>query len=143
MPAVPAGLAGISSKQFQGENIMSDEMTKTVIMCNHSDADSVMAALVMGAAAAATGDQVLMFFQPGAAKMLVKGELEKLNGMPGLPDPMYLYDSIVTLDGKFILCELGLPNKGIKKEDLREEVEVRMASDFLLIAEGATKFFSY
>ncbi len=122
---------------------MSDEMPKTVIMCNHSDADSVMAALVMGAAAAATGDQVLMFFQPGAAKMLVKGELEKLNGMPGLPDPMYLYDSIVTLDGKFILCELGLPNKGIKKEDLREEVEVRMAADFLLMAEGATKFFSY
>jgi predicted peroxiredoxin len=143
MPAVPAGLAGISSKQFQGENIMSDEMTKTVIMCNHSDGDSVMASLVMGAAAAATGDQVLMFFQPGAAKMLVKGELEKLNGMPGLPDPMYLYDSIVTLEGRFILCELGIPNKGIKKEDLRDEVEVRMASDFLLIAEGATKFFSY
>jgi hypothetical protein len=32
--------------------------------------------------------------------MLVKGELEKYNGLPGLPDPMYLYDSIVTLDGK-------------------------------------------
>jgi predicted peroxiredoxin len=119
------------------------EMTKTVIMCNHSDGDSVMASLVMGAAAAATGDQVLMFFQPGAAKMLVKGELEKLNGMPGLPDPIYLYDSIVTLDGKFILCELGIPNKSIKKDDLRDEVEVRMASDFLLNAEGATKFFSY
>ena len=120
-----------------------NEITKTVIMCNHSDPDSVMASLVMGAAAAATGDQVLMFFQPGAAKMLVKGELEKYNGLPGLPDPMYLYDSIITLDGKFILCELGIPNKGIKKEDLREEVEVRMASDFLLNAEGATKFFSY
>jgi len=36
-----------------------------------------------------------------------------------------------------------LPNKGIKKEDLREEVEVRMAADFLLMAEGAAKFFSY
>ena len=119
------------------------EITKTVIMCNHSDSDSVMATLIMGAAAAATGDQVLMFFQPGAAKMLVKGELEKYNGLPGLPDPMYLYESIVTLEGKFILCELGLPNKGIKKEELRDEVEVRMASDFLLTAEGATKFFSY
>jgi predicted peroxiredoxin len=119
------------------------EITKTVIMCNHSDGDSVMAALIMAAAAAATGDQVLMFFQPGAAKMLVKGELEKLNGMPGLPDPLYLYDSIVTLEGRIILCELGIPNKGIKKEDLRDEVEVRMASDFLLIAEGSTKFFSY
>ena len=124
---------------------MSDEMveSKTVVMCNHSDADSVMAALIMGAAAAATGEQVLMFFQPGAAKVLVKGELEKFNNLPGLPDPMYLYDSIVVLDGRFILCELGLPNKGIKQEDLREEVEVRMAADFLLIAEGATKYFSY
>ncbi|MDP1547537.1 MAG: hypothetical protein Q8L87_16135 [Anaerolineales bacterium] len=124
---------------------MSEEMQvpRAVIMCNHGDADSIMAALIMGAAASATGDQVLMFFQPGAAKMLVKGELEKLNGLPGLPDPMYLYDSIVTLDGRFILCELGLPNKGIKKEDLREEVEVRMAADFLLDAEGAQKFFSY
>jgi predicted peroxiredoxin len=124
---------------------MSEEMQiyKAVIMCNHSDADSIMAALIMGAAAAATGDEVLMFFQPGAAKMLVKGELEKLNGLPGMPDPMYLYDSITTLDGHWILCELGIPNKGINKEDLREEVEVRMASDFLLDAEGATKFFSY
>ena len=119
------------------------EITKTVIMCNHSDADSIMAALIMGAAAAATGDQVLMFFQPGAAKMLVRGELEKYNGLPGLPDPLYLYDSIVTLEGKIVLCELGLPNKGIKKEELREEVEVRMAADFLLMAEGAAKFFSY
>jgi predicted peroxiredoxin len=122
---------------------MSDEMPKTVIMCNHGDPDSVMAALIMGAAAAATGDEVLMFFQPGAAKILVKGELEKYNGLPGMPDPMYLYDSIMTLDGKFILCELGLPNKGIKKEELREEVEVRMAADFLLMSEGAAKFFSY
>lgn len=124
---------------------MSEEMEifKTVIMCNHSDADSVMAALVMGAAAAATGDQVLMFFQPGGAKALVKGELEKFKDLPGLPDPLYLYDSIVTLEGRFILCELGIPNKGIKREDLRDEVEVKMASDFLLDAEGATKYFSY
>ena len=124
---------------------MSEEMEtpKTVIMCNHSDSDSVMAALIMGAAAAATGEQVLMFFQPGAAKTLVKGELEKFKDLPGLPDPMYLYDSIIVLEGRFILCELGLPNKGIKKEELRDEVEVRMAADFLLIAEGATKYFSY
>lgn len=119
------------------------EIYKTVVMCNHSDADSVMAALIMGAAAAATGDQVLMFFQPGAANVLLKGELEKFNGLPGMPDPMYLYDSIVTLEGRFILCELGIPNKGINPDDLRDEVEVRMASDFLLDAEGATKYFSY
>ncbi|MFC1936725.1 DsrE/DsrF/DrsH-like family protein [Chloroflexota bacterium] len=119
---------------------MSEELE---IMCNHSDADSVMAALIMGAAAAATGDEVLMFFQPGGAKVLVKGELEKFKDLPGMPDPMYLYDSITTLDGRWILCELGIPNKGINPDDLREEVEVRMASDFLFDAEGATKYFSY
>lgn len=119
------------------------EMSKMVIMCNHDDADSVMAALVMGAAAAATGEQVFMFFQPGAARALVKGELEKFQGLQGLPDPLYLYDSIVTLDGRFVLCELGLPNKDIKKEDLRDEVEVMMASAFLLEVEGAKMVFSY
>lgn len=119
------------------------ELTKMVIMCNHDDADSIMAALVMGAAAAATGEQVYMFFQPGAAKALVKGELEKFQGLQGLPDPIYLYDSIVTLDGRFILCELGLPNKGIAKEDLRDEVEVMMASAFLLEVEEAKKVFCY
>ena len=119
------------------------QIYKTVVMCNHNDADSVMAALIMGAAAAATGDEVLMFFQPGAATVLVKGELEKFKDLPGMPDPMYLYDSIAVLDGRFILCELGIPNKGINPDDLRDEVEVRMASDFLLDAEDATKFFSY
>jgi predicted peroxiredoxin len=123
---------------------MSDDVeSKMVITCNHSDADSVMAALVMGAAAAATGEQVLMFIQPGAAIMLKKGELEKFKGMEGMPDPIDLYDSILVLDGRFILCELGLPNKGIKQEDLREGVEVMMASTFLFEAEGTVATYCY
>ena len=123
---------------------MSDEdVSKMVIMCNHADADSIMAALVMGAAAAATGEQVLMFFQPGAARALVKGELEKFQGLEGMPDPIDLYDSIQVLDGRFILCELGLPNKGIKEEDLREGVEIMMASSFLFDAEGAVATYCY
>lgn len=123
---------------------MSEDMeSKMVIMCNHSDADSIMAALVMGAAAAATGEQVLMFFQPGAAKALVKGELEKFQGLEGMPDPIDLYESIQTLDGRFILCELGLPNKGIKEEELRDGIEVMMASSFLFDAEGAVATYCY
>ena len=123
---------------------MSEDMeSKMVIMCNHSDADSIMAALVMAAAAAATGEPVLMFFQPGAARTLVKGELEKLRGLEGMPDPIDLYESIQTLDGRFILCELGLPNKGIKEEELRDGVEVMMASSFLFDAEGAVATYCY
>jgi len=120
-----------------------EDVSKMVIMLNHSDPDSVMAAIVMASAAAATGEQVLMFIQPGAAKVLAKGELEKYQGIQGLPDPIKLFESIQILDGRVILCELGLPNKGIKKEDLREGVEVMMASSFLLEAEGASAVYCY
>jgi len=120
-----------------------DARSMTVIACNNDDAISIMAALVMGAAAAATGEEVLMFLQPGAAKSLVKGELEKFQGLQGQPDPLMLYESIIELDGRFILCELGLPIWEIDAHDLREGVEVMMASSFMFEAEGAGMVFSY
>ena len=120
-----------------------DEFGKTIIMCNHDDANSILAALVMGAAAAATGEQVLMFFQPGAAKLLVKGALDAFQGLKGQPDPVKLFESIQILDGRIILCELGLPIHDIKEEDLYDGVEVMMASSFLFEAEGAKMVFSY
>ncbi len=123
---------------------MNDEDTsKLVVMCNNGDEHSVMSALVMAAAAAATGEQVLMFIQPGAAKMLVKGELEKYQGLKGQPDPIELFDAIQVLDGRVILCELGLPIFDIKEEDLREGVEIMNASSFLFDAEGASMTFCY
>lgn len=120
-----------------------DEIGKIVVVCNNDDEQSVMAALVMAAAVAATGDQVLMFYQPGAAKVLAKGELEKYQGLKGQPDPLDLFESIQVLDGRIILCELGLPIWDMKEEDLREGVEVMMASTFLFEAEGALMTFSY
>jgi predicted peroxiredoxin len=123
---------------------MSDnDIKKVVIVCNHDDEHSVMSALVMGAAVAATGDQPLIFFQPGGAKALVKGELEKFQGLKGQPNPLDLYDSIQVLEGRFILCELGLPIWDIKEDELREGVEVMMASTFLFEAEDAAMSFSY
>ncbi len=119
------------------------DSSKMVVLLNHDDANSVMAALVMGAAAAATGEEVLVFVQPGAAKVLVKGELERFQGLKGQPNPIDLFDAIQTLDGRFILCELGLPIWDIKQEDLRDGVEVMMASSFLFEAENAKMTFSY
>jgi len=122
---------------------MEEEIGKMVVVLNHDDAQSVMAALVMGAAIASSGEEVLMFFQPGAARALVRGELEKFQGLKGQPDPIHLYDSILVLDGRFILCELGLPIHDIKQEDLRDGVEVMMASTFMFECEGAKLSFSY
>jgi predicted peroxiredoxin len=123
---------------------LNDEsITKSVIVLNHEDANSVMAALVMAAAIAATGDQVLFFVQPGGARILAKGGLEKYQNLKGQPDPIELFDAIQVLDGRIILCELGLPIWDMKAEELMDGVEVMMASTFLFEAEGAKMFFSY
>jgi len=120
-----------------------EEIGKMVVVLNHADPDSVMAALVMGAAISATGDQVLFFVQPGAARVLAQGGLEKYQGLKGQPDPLQLFDAIQVLDGRIILCELGLPICDMKPEDLVDGVEVMMASTFLFEAEGAKMVFSY
>ncbi len=122
---------------------MTDELGKMVVVLNHEDVNSVMASLVMAASIATSGEQVFIFVQPGGARMLAKGELEKYQNLKGQPDPIHLYDSIRTLDGRFILCELGLDICDIKKEDLREGVEVMMASSFMFEIEGAKLSFSY
>ncbi len=119
---------------------MSDIM---VVMMNHDDEISVMAALVMGGAIAATGSQPLIFVQPGAARVMVKGALEKYQGLKGQPDPVFLFESINVLEGRFILCELGLPISDITKEDLYDEVEVMNATSFLWEVEDAKLVFSY
>jgi len=122
---------------------LTEEMEKIVVILNHDDEQSVMAALVMSAAVASTGDQVMLFIQPGGAKIVAKGALEKYQGLKGQPDPVDLFDAIQVLDGRVILCELGLPIWDMEKEDLVDDVEVMMASTFLFEAEGAKMVFSY
>jgi predicted peroxiredoxin len=95
--------------------------------------------MIMGASGVGIGEKVILFFCPGGAQALVKGELEKIRDMKlkGLPDPVELYNTILDEGGLVILCELALENKGIKVEDLREGVEIMSAPSFLLEAQGA------
>ncbi len=123
---------------------MTEEgMEKIVVVLNRDDTHSVMSALVMAAATASTGDQVLFFVQPGGAKILAKGQLEKYQDLKGQPDPIELFNAIQVLDGRIILCELGLPIWGIQADELVDGVEVMMASTFLFEAEGAKMTFCY
>jgi predicted peroxiredoxin len=112
---------------------------KMVVVCNHADAPHVMPTLIMGASGASIGDDVMLFFCPGGAPVLVKGELEKIRDMKlkGLPDPVQLFDDILNEGGRVVLCELALENKDIKVEDVREGVEIMNAPSFLLDAQGA------
>jgi predicted peroxiredoxin len=123
---------------------MTEENGKMVIVCNHADTPHVMPTLIMGASGVGIGDDVLLFFCPGGAQALVKGELEKIGTPKGLPNPVQLFDTILDEGGKVILCELALENKGIKPEDLRDErIEIKNAPSFLLEAQGAGLSFVF
>lgn len=114
-----------------------------VIVCN-SDSAGVMPTFIMGASGVGIGEDVLMFFCPNGANVLLKGELEKFQGKKGLPDPVELFNTILDEGGRIILCELALEAKGIKKEDLRDErIEILNAPSFLLSAQGAGITFTF
>ncbi|GAB4417228.1 MAG: hypothetical protein Kow00106_13010 [Anaerolineae bacterium] len=114
-----------------------------VIICN-SDSAGVMPTFIMGASGVGIGEDVLIFFCPNGANVLLKGELEKFQGKKGLPDPVDLFNTILEEGGRIILCELALENKGIKKEDLRDaRIEIMNAPSFLLQAQGAGITFTF
>ena len=116
-----------------------NENGKMVVLCNHADAPHVMPTLIMAASGVGIDEDVMLFFCPGGAPALVKGELEKIRDMKlkGLPDPVQLFDDIVNEGGRVILCELALENKGIEVNDIRDGVEIMNAPSFLLDAQGA------
>ena len=118
---------------------------KMVVMCNHADAPHVMPTLIMGASGVGIGEEVILFFCPGGAQAMVKGELEKIKDMKlkGLPDPVELYNTILDEGGTIILCELALENKGIPRENVRDGVQIMTAPSFLLEAQGAGLTFTF
>lgn len=114
-----------------------------VVICN-SDSAGVMPTFIMGASGVGIGEDVLLFFCPNGANVLLKGELEKFQGKKGLPDPVELFNTILDEGGRIILCELALEAKGINKEDLRDgRIEIMNASSFLLAAQGAGITFTF
>jgi predicted peroxiredoxin len=124
---------------------MSDknENSKMAVICNHTEAGSVMPTLIMSSSGLSLDYKVVLFFSPGGAKALLKGELEKFQGLKGLPDPIKLYNDIRELGGRIILCELALEAKDIDPKDLREGVEIMKAPQFLMEAEGATMTLTF
>lgn len=54
-------------------------MTKVAITCNGADERNVFPTFVIGSAALAGGDDVVLFLEPEGAPALVKGALENIN----------------------------------------------------------------
>ena len=117
-------------------------MAKTAITCNSAEMSSIFPTFILGSAAAACGDDVVLFFTPGGAPALLKGELEKMKGK-GMPDLMELVEGLQVLGGKIIACELALGAKDLKSEDFREGVEITGATSFLGEISDANITFSF
>jgi predicted peroxiredoxin len=117
---------------------------KMIVVCNHSETGSVMPSLIFASSGIALDYEVHMFFCPGGAQALVKGELEKIGTPKGLPNPVDLFKTIMDQGGKVAFCELAIENKGIDPKDLRDtRIVVQKVPPFLMDAEGARMTFAF
>jgi len=117
-------------------------MAKVAITCNNAQPPNVFPPFILGSAAAASGDEVVIFFTPGGAPAMVKGVIEKMEGK-GLPNLLELFEGLRSLGGKILVCELALEAKDLKKDDFREGVEIVGATSFINDIKDAQITFSF
>jgi len=117
-------------------------MAKVAITCNGAQPPNVFPPFILGSAAAASGDEVVIFFTPGGAPAMVKGVIEKMEGK-GLPNLLELFEGLRSLGGRILVCELALEAKDLKKDDFREGVEIVGATSFMNDIKDAQITFSF
>jgi predicted peroxiredoxin len=117
-------------------------MTKTAIVCTGPEPKHLFPTFIIGSAAAAMGDQVILFFTPAAAPALVKGYLEEIKAR-GMPDMADLVQSLQDLGGRMLVCDLCVGAAGVQAEDLRDGAEIVGVTTFLADTQDATRSFSF
>ena len=115
---------------------------KTAIVCNGREPGNVYPVFILGSAAAALGNEVILFFTPAGADVLKKGVIEQIK-VEGMPDLTELVKGVRELKGRICLCELALEGKGLKKEDLRDGVEIVGATSFMAEIQDAQITLSF
>jgi predicted peroxiredoxin len=117
-------------------------MSKVAMVCNGSEPKNLYPAFILGSSAVASGDDLIIFFTPGAAPALKKGELEKIKGK-GMPDMAELVEGVTALGGRLLLCELAFEAKDMTKDEIRDNVEVVGATTFMAEINDAQITFSF
>ena len=119
-------------------------MAKVAITVNGSEPKNVYPTFILGSAAAASGDDVIIFFTPGGSPSMKKGAIEKINEQtPVLPDLKVMFESLLALGGRLLVCELAFDVHDFTEKDLAEGVEVVGATTFIADAKDATLTFSF
>jgi predicted peroxiredoxin len=117
-------------------------MSKVAMVCNGSEPKNLYPAFILGSSAVASGDDLIIFFTPGAAPALKKGELEKIKAK-GYPDMADLVEGVTALGGRLLLCELAFEAKDMTKDEIRDDVEVVGATTFMAEINDARVTFSF
>jgi len=117
-------------------------MGKVALVCNSAEPENLYPAFVLASAAAASGDEVFMFFTPGGSPALKKGVLEEIKAK-GMTDMKDLMEGFQSLGGKLLLCELSFDAKDISKEEIRDGVEITGATSFMANIRDANVTFSF
>jgi hypothetical protein len=61
-----------------------------------------------------------------------------------MPNPLKLFNDLLDLDGKVVLCELALENRDIDPKDVRDSrIVIEKLPPFLMGAEGAAMTFVF
>jgi len=115
---------------------------KVAIVCNGAENKNLYPTFILGSAAVASGDDLVIFFTPGAAPALRKGELEKIKAK-GMPDMKELVEGIAALGGRMLLCELALEAKDMTKDEFRDGIEIVGATSFMADIDDAQITFSF
>ncbi|OQX56678.1 MAG: peroxiredoxin [Candidatus Cloacimonas sp. 4484_209] len=117
-------------------------MAKVAFVCNSAEPTNLYPVFVLASAAAASGDEVIIFFTPQAATALKKGVLEGIKAK-GMTDMKELVEGVQDLGGKLLLCELSFEAKDLKKEEIRDGVEITGATSFMAKIRDANVTFSF
>jgi predicted peroxiredoxin len=117
-------------------------MSGLAIVCNGCEPENLFPTFIMASAAAALGDEVVVFFTPSAAPALVRGHLEKLEAK-GLPAMNDLVTDLQDLGGRILVCDLCLEAKDLAPEDLRDDVELVGVTKFLADTRDAGRTFCF
>ena len=117
-------------------------MTKMAIVCTGSEPGHLFPTFMIGSAAVAMGDEVILFFTPAAAPALGKGILEGVEAK-GMPEMGELVESLRELGGRILVCDLCLEATDLQAEDLRDGVEIVGVTSFLADTRDATRTFSF
>lgn len=117
---------------------------KLMIVCNGDESKNIMPTLIFAASGLTLDHETHIFLTPAGSKWALKGELEKLGQPKGLPDPIKLFNDVLDLGGRIVLCVLALENKGIDPKDVRDpRITIGEAPPFLMAAEGAGLTFTF